>query len=90
MVTKYVNWLLRRQAEVPSIPECHDHHVQMRLRGMMGRPTQFSRQTEEEYTFLYFCPVEGCNETAAVTRPSSQAPGTGEAPPRPVYARPRD
>ena len=90
MVMKYVNWLLRRDIDNPLIPECPEHKVQMRLRGMQGRPAQFSRQTEGEYTHLYFCPEEGCNQTAERKVASSQAPVPGEAPERPAYARQQD
>jgi hypothetical protein len=89
MVMKYVNWALRRSMEAPKTPVCPDHHVDMLLRGMVGRPARFSRQTEGEYTHIYFCPVEGCNETAERKIATSQAPFPGEAPDRPIYARNR-
>ena len=79
--------ILRRDRVEPEIPECPEHGVEMRLRGKQGRPTRFSDQTEEEYTLLYFCPVEGCNQTAAVKRVKTQIPVPGEPPERPAFAR---
>ena len=89
MVMKYVNWALRRDNGEPEIPVCPDHNVQMRLRGVMGRPARFSNQTEGEYTHVYFCPTEECNQTAQRTVATSQAPVPNEAPARPIYARNR-
>ncbi len=63
--------VLRRDRLEPAIPHCSDHKVEMALRGKQGRPTRFSDQTEEEYTLIYFCPVEGCNHTAHVSRKAS-------------------
>ena len=79
--------ILRRDRVEPEIPECPEHGVEMRLRGKQGRPTRFSDQTEEEYTLIYFCPVDGCNETAHVTRVKTQIPVPGEPPERPAFAR---
>lgn len=79
--------ILRRERDVPAIPNCPDHHVDMRLRGKQGRPTRFSYQTEEEYTLIYYCPVETCNQTATVQQVKTQIPVPGEAPERPEFAR---
>ena len=79
--------ILRRDRVVPEIPECPDHRVEMRLRGKQGRPTRFSDQTEEEYTLIYFCPIEGCNQTATTKRVKTQIPVPGEAPERPLFSR---
>lgn len=87
MAIKLIDWVLRRDAAEPAIPECPDHHVQMRLRGFQGRPARFTRQTEGEYTHIYFCPVEQCNQTATRVVASSQAPVPGEPPARPIFAR---
>lgn len=81
--------ILRRDRPEPDIPVCSDHHVDMRLRGKQGRPTRFSSQSEEEYTLIYFCPVEGCNHTAEVTRVHTQIPVPGEPPARPSFSRRR-
>jgi hypothetical protein len=59
----------------------------MQMRGVMGAPTRFSYQTHETYTVIYFCPVRGCNETAAVPMAMTQIPVAGAAPKRPDYAR---
>ncbi len=81
--------ILRRDRLEPDIPVCPDHHVEMRLRGKQGRPTRFSSQSEEEYTLIYFCPVEGCNNTAEVARTHTQIPVPGEPPARPTFSRRR-
>ncbi len=90
MVMKYVNWALRRQSADLDIPRCPSHDVQMRLRGVIGRPTRFRWQTEETYRYIYFCPVDKCNETVEIVRKRSQVPGGTDIPERPVYARPQD
>lgn len=87
MVQRVLDVLLRRDRVEPEIPMCPDHKVQMRLRGKLGRPARFSYQTEEEYTLVYFCPVEGCNNTALVERVKTQIPVPGEPPARPPFAR---
>ncbi len=79
--------ILRRDRVEPEIPHCPGHKVEMRLRGKQGRPTRFSDQTEEEYTLIYFCPIEGCNETASVKRVKTQIPVPGEPPERPAFSR---
>jgi hypothetical protein len=86
-VQKVLDSVFRRKVEVPRVPICPDHDVEMRVRGKMGRPTRFSSQTEEEYTLVYFCPVEGCNHTEMVSRVRTQIPVPGESPARPSFAR---
>jgi hypothetical protein len=87
MVQRVLDVIFRRERPEPEIPVCPDHKVEMRLRGKQGRPTRFSEQTEEEYTLIYFCPVEDCNHTATVTRVKTQIPVPGEPPPRPPFGR---
>ncbi|MEZ4505561.1 MAG: hypothetical protein R2848_06760 [Thermomicrobiales bacterium] len=89
MVMKYVNWALRRQAQESDTPRCPDHKIEMRLRGIIGQPARFRWQTEEDYTYIYFCPVDKCNQTVEVIAQSAGANGT-DIPARPVYARPND
>ncbi|MGI8642779.1 MAG: hypothetical protein ACR2LS_01495 [Thermomicrobiales bacterium] len=79
--------IFRRDPLEPDIPVCPVHDVDMRLRGKQGRPTRFLDQTEEQYTLIYFCPVERCNETAERARARSQIPVPGESPERPLFAR---
>ncbi|HEV2108259.1 MAG TPA: hypothetical protein VGR16_08355 [Thermomicrobiales bacterium] len=79
--------IFRRDRLEPEIPRCPRHDVAMRLRGKQGRPTRFSDQTEEQYTLIYFCPVEGCNETAERRQVRAQIPVPGEPPERPLFAR---
>jgi hypothetical protein len=86
-VQKVLDVILRKARVSPEIPLCPDHHVEMRLRGKLGRPTRFSDQTEEEYTLVYFCPVEGCNHTDTRTRVKTQIPVPGESPERPAFSR---
>lgn len=90
MVMKYINWALRRDNGESPIPRCPDHDVEMRLRGMMGRPSRFAMQTGGEYTHIYFCPIEECNQTAMRMIATAQAPVPEEAPARPIYARNRE
>jgi hypothetical protein len=87
MVQRLLDAILGRERDEPEIPNCPDHGTDMRLRGKQGRPTRFSDQSEEEYTYIYFCPEEGCNHTAAVTRVKTQIPVPGESPERPSFAR---
>lgn len=81
--------IFRRNDPEPEVPICPDHKTEMRLRGKLGRPTRFSAQIEEEYTLIYFCPVEGCNQTAMRKRARSQIPVPGEPFERPAYSRRR-
>jgi hypothetical protein len=87
VVQRALDIILRRDRPEPEIPLCPDHKVEMRLRGKQGRPARFSDQTEEEYTLIWFCPVEGCNFTATTKRVKTQIPVPGEPPPRPLYSR---
>ncbi len=80
--------IFRRVTEEPDIPVCPDHAVEMRLRGKLGKPTRFTDQSEEEYTLIYFCPIEQCNETARRERVRTQIPVPGEPPERPTFSRP--
>ncbi len=84
---KIFDVILRRERLEPAIPRCPDHDVEMALRGKMGRPTRFADQSVEEYTLLYFCPVQGCNQTATVSRVNTQIPAPGRSPQRPEFAR---
>lgn len=79
--------VLRRNVARPETPICPEHKVEMMLRGKMGKPTRFSSQSEEEYTLIYFCPVEACNQTDMVTKVRTQIPVPGESPRRPSFAR---
>ena len=81
--------LRRTQPEAP-VPVCPVHDVEMRLRGKLGRPSRFADQTEEEYTVIYFCPVDKCNETATRANVRTQIPVPGASPHRPMFSRVRD
>lgn len=83
-----VDRIFRRNLDEPEIPICPDHKVEMRLRGKLGKPTRFFEQTESEYTLIYFCPVEECNQTAMRPVVRTQVPVPGAAPARPTYSRP--
>lgn len=82
--------ILRRNLDEPTVPNCPDHDIDMRLRGKLGRPSRFSAQSEEEYTVIWFCPAEGCNHTAERPRVRTQVPVPGEPPARPSFSRPND
>ncbi len=79
--------ILRRNVEEPEIPECPDHHVEMRLRGKLGRPSRFEGTSEQTYTQIYFCPVVGCNNTEQRVVARRQIPVPGLPPKRPEYSR---
>jgi hypothetical protein len=79
--------ILRRNTEEKTPPECPDHHVEMRLRGKQGRPSRFEGMSQEDYTQIYFCPVEGCNVTAERKVARRQIPVPGMQPARPEFAR---
>ncbi len=79
--------IFRRNLDEPDNPVCPDHKVEMWLRGKQGRPSRFSNQTEEEYTLIYYCPVEGCNNTDARSQVRTQIPVAGEPPTRPSFSR---
>ena len=87
MVQRVLDVIFRRERDEPEVPLCPDHQTEMRLRGKQGRPTRFSDQTEEEYTLIYFCPVEGCNQTVHRKQVRTQIPVPGESPERPLFAR---
>jgi len=79
--------ILRRNQDEPTVPNCPDHKGDMRLRGKLGRPSRFTGQSEEEYTVIYFCPVEGCNHTVERPMVRTQVPVPGEPPARPSFSR---
>lgn len=79
--------IFRRKEVQPQTPTCPDHGVEMRLRGKLGRPARFADQREAEYTLIFYCPVDGCNQTAMRERTRAQIPVAGESPSRPSYAR---
>lgn len=79
--------ILRRNRPEPAIPHCPEHHVEMQLRGKIGRPARFTDQTEEEYTLIYFCPAPDCGESTLVERKRSQIPVPGAPQTRPDFAR---
>lgn len=80
--------IFRRVVDEPKIPVCPDHRATMLLRGKQGKPTRFSDQSEEEYTLIYYCPVERCNQTDTRVRVRTQIPVPGESPERPTFSRP--
>ena len=84
---RILNSILRREQADPHIPNCPAHKVEMRLRGKQGRPARFSQQSEEEYSLIFYCPVDGCDETRIIHRVKTQIPVPGEAPDRPDYVK---
>ena len=87
MVQRVRDWVSNRKREKPAVPLCPDHHTPMQMRGLMGSPTRFTFQTEENYTVIYFCPIPGCAETAEVVVARTQIPVPGASPRRPDFAR---
>jgi hypothetical protein len=82
-----IDVIFRRNLVEPDIPVCPDHEREMLLRGKQGKPTRFTDQSEEEYTLIYYCPVDQCNQTAERTRVRTQVPVPGQSPPRPEFSR---
>lgn len=80
--------IFRRAHDEPDIPVCPDHKVEMRLRGKLGRPARFEDQSESEYTLIYFCPIEQCNQSETRSKVRTQIPVPGESPERPTFSRP--
>ena len=87
VVQRVLDWVFKREREKPESRSARSTTCPMLMRGVMGRPTRFSYQTEETYTVIYFCPVPGCDETAEVQMAMTQIPVPGAAPRRPDYAR---
>jgi hypothetical protein len=87
VVQRVFDWILKRERITPEVPHCPAHTVPMQMRGVVGRPTRFSYQTEETYTVIYFCPVPGCNETGQAQLAMTQIPVPGAAPRRPDFSR---
>lgn len=87
MVQRILDWVFNRKRVEPDVPLCPNHHTPMQMRGVIGRPTRFNYQTEETYTVIYFCPIQGCAETAETQLAMTQIPVPGAAPRRPDYAR---
>lgn len=73
-----------------STPVCPDHHVDLRLRGKIGRPARFHDQTLSEYTMIYVCPHDDCSYSESRTVQRNQAAIPGAAPERPAFARVND
>ncbi len=82
--------ILRRNTELKTPPDCPVHDVEMDLRGKMGRPSRFSNMSEEDYTFIYYCPVDGCNETAERQVVRREIPVPGTTPKRPDFTPTKD
>lgn len=87
---RIVDVIFRRERNDPDTPVCPSHEVEMRLRGKQGQPTRFSDQTEEQYTLLYFCPVDKCDQSAERKQVRTQIPVPGEPPERPLFSRPNN
>lgn len=85
-----LDMILRRSADESAIPRCPNHKTDMMLRGKMGRPSRFAAMSEEDYTLIYYCPFEGCNETAERQVTRRQIPVQGIPPERPDFSRKRD
>ena len=87
MVQQVLDWVFKRERAEPDVPLCSDHHTPMQLRGYIGRPTRFTYQQNESYTVIYFCPVQGCNETEDRELSMTQIPVPDVSPRRPDFSR---
>lgn len=87
MVQQVLDWVFKRERVEPDVPLCPDHHAPMQLRGYIGRPARFTYQQNESYTVIYYCPVQGCNETAQRELSMTQIPVPEVSPRRPDFSR---
>ena len=87
VVQQVLDWVFRRERVEPDVPLCPDHHTPMQLRGYIGRPARFTYQQNESYTVIYYCPVQGCNETAQRELSMTQIPVPEVSPRRPDFSR---
>lgn len=87
VVARILDTVLRRTVDEPHIPNCPDHKIDMQLRGKIGRPARFSDTTAQSYTHIFFCPVEGCDQTAEREVSRLQIAVPGAPPARPVFWR---
>lgn len=85
-----LDMILGRRADENKAPVCPNHDLEMDLRGKIGRPSRFAAMSEEDYTLIYFCPVEDCNETAERNVRRTQIPVPGRSPKRPDFSRTGD
>ncbi len=85
-----IDMILRRNAEERKTPLCPTHDVEMDLRGKIGRPSRFAAMSEEDYTLIYYCPREDCNETAERNVRRTQIPVPERSPRRPDFSRSND
>lgn len=79
--------ILGRKVDERKTPECPIHHLEMDLRGKIGRPSRFAGTSEEDYTLVYYCPVPDCNETGERTVRRTQIPVPHRSPRRPAFSR---
>ena len=84
MVQRVLDWVFKREREKPDIPVCPIHGGPMQMRGVMGRPTRFSYQTEETYTVIYLLSGSRLrrNGGSAAGDDADSRPGSGAAPTR--------
>ena len=82
-----LDWVFRRERVEPEVPLCPDHHTPMQLRGYIGMPARFTYQQNESYTVVYFCHVQGCNETEERELSRTQIPVPDVSPRRPDFSR---
>ncbi len=87
MVARILDTVFRRNVEAPAIPICPDHHVDMQLRGKMGRPARFADTSAQSYSLIYFCPVPGCDHSKEKTVSRQQIAVPGVPPKRPTFSR---
>lgn len=87
MVQQVLDWVFKRERAEPEVPLCPDHHTPMQVRGYVGWPARFNYQQNETYRIIYFCPVQGCNETTERELSMTQIPVPESGPRRPDFSR---
>lgn len=85
-----IDRIMGKKAEESEVPICPDHHVEMRLRGKLGRPSRFEDQSASEYTLIYYCPTPDCAQNAMKPVQRNQVAVPGIQPDRPDFSRRND
>lgn len=87
VLQKVLDWVRGDFSQPEEWPICPVHHEPMELFRTVGTPTRFTDQESVQYTLLYRCPVELCDETQERVRLRSQIPVPEENPQRPSWAK---
>lgn len=87
VLQKVFDWVRGDFSQPEEWPICPVHHEPMELFRTVGTPTRFTDQESVQYTLLYRCPVDLCDEAQERVRLRSQIPVPEENPKRPSWAK---